>query len=266
MNYMTTVPYYQTVPEMSAEHFDLAMPHVPYDYSLATHLSGFKQKFDMAYLQHARFPLAVADWAEPAGSLDSEMYVLRLPVRVPGGRFHVPVTLRPIEGLLNLCESHFRANTNDSDQMFCYVTIRCGERVTTDTTWHVDGFQAGLRQTLKVPEVNYLWADSCPTEFFEGSIDLTGLDPTIHNVHTHLHHQIERGGGKRMTISPGCVYAMNPYMPHRKPSTQGFRRFVRVTFSAAEIQDDTCSYNPALPMPRYDNEDVRWRLKDLVSQ
>ena len=163
-----------------------------------------------------------------------------------------------------MCDRLQRENDPHFDTKFCYLTIRCGELPSSDTTWHVDGFQAGLRQALKRAETNYVWADRQGTEFFEGRLDWAGIDPQRHNVHEHMEAQIAKQTRRAsFKAAPGQVLAMTPYMPHRKPlrATQGFRRFVRVTFSEAEIQDDTCATNPALAMPRYDNTDVRWRLE-----
>ena len=264
MSYMAQVPYYATVPALSNQCFDLSMAPVVPQRLLADTLPGFGQRFDMGFLEQPRFPVRVAPWRWPEQGLAEEVYVLRLPIKRPGGRFFIPETLRALEGLVTLCEATHRANDPFHADKFCYLTVRCGDRPTSDTTWHVDGFQAGIRQGLKTAEVNYIWADKAPTEFFEGDLDLKGVDPTQHNVHVHMDAQINArpAPGKILRVEPNTVYAMNPYMPHRKPASQGFRRFVRITFCETEIQDDTCSANPGLPMPRYHNTDVRWLLQE----
>ena len=264
MNYMASVPYYQTLPTLSEQAFGL--PNVPVASSsvLAEHLLGFDETFDLKFLEEARLPVAVSEWKWPIHAhLKGEVYVLRLPIKRPGECFAIPLELYDLRGLLILCDTVQRANDPHYEQKYCYLTVRCGERATTDTTWHVDGFQAGVRQQLKRPEVNYVWADQAPTEFFEGRLCMHEVDPTRDNVHSHLDRQIQaHQEGNVVRGQAEGVYAMNPYMPHRKPPHQGFRRFVRVTFCETEIRDDTCASNPCLPMPTYDNRDVRWQLKE----
>ncbi len=266
MSYMNQVPYYATVPVLDSHCFDLPQVPVAPQRLLANALPGFGQRFDIAFLDQPRFPVEIAPWSWPAEGLPEDVYVLRLPIKRPGGRFAIPQALQALEGLLALCEATHRANDPFHADKFCYLTVRCGNRITSDTTWHVDGFQAGIRQDLKSAEVNYIWADKDPTEFFEGDLDWEGVDPTKHNVHVHMDAQInaQPSPGRTMRVEPNTVYAMNPYMPHRKPASEGFRRFVRITFCQTEIQDDTCSINPGLPMPRYNNTDVRWNLEEKL--
>lgn len=274
MNYMQTVPYYATTQISGREALDFAPQRRDDRRSPTGDLPGFGVRFNADLLGTACSPVKVGMFDPSAlrGEVfgengDRGVMILRMCVKRPGSGFRIPADFAPLLPLLTLAaEDHLR--TEMSPDGFVYLTIRFGTAASSDHTWHTDGFQSGKKQNLKVPEVNYIWANSEPTLFYDGPVDLSDVDFGTTNVHSAIHARVEADlasaspQGRAFAAEVCGVYAMNPFVIHRKPAAvaSGFRRFVRMTFCETEIQDDTCAANPLLPMPRYGNRDARWAL------
>lgn len=274
MNYMSTVPYHASTPVKSEGILDIILGNGEGGPTLTSTLPGFGIQFDASHLGKSCTPVKIDDFLSDNlrggifGDGETPVMILRMCIKKPGSEYRVPADFAALKPLIQMAEDDFRKNS--SKEVFVYMTIRFGNAASSDHTWHTDGFQSGKKQSLKVPEVNYVWADSEPTMFYDGEVDLADVDFSSVNVHTVINARVEADlasaepVGKTLVADVCGVYAMNPFVIHRKPASvaSGFRRFVRLTFCETEIQDDTCTANPHLPMPRYDNRDARWALKE----
>ena len=190
---------------------------------------------------------------------EDRQYILRMMVRSDKQSLSIPnelVWMKPtIDALIRLQEAHGLNNP------FIYVTVRHGIVTSTkDDEWHVDGFSM---RTPHVPEQNYIYTSSHPTEWLIASWNIpTTFDPFRHNIHTFFQENDE--DGVAVVGRPGNVFAIDPYCVHRRPTiaTGTQRTMWRVSFIPIEIEDDECTQNPLFPVKTYNRQDVR---KNLVA-
>ncbi len=169
--------------------------------------------------------------------------VLRLPTEC---EWTWPLACRALENL---------SSGVDWLETFAYLTIRNGlVTSTTDDEWHVDGFSTRVPH---LPELNFVWADNYPTECVTGPVEFPKeFDPRRHNVNTFLARRL--GSNMIEEFAPKTVYAVDPYVLHRRPAVPaGVRRcFVRLTLAHVEIDDVHNTPNSVLPTS-YTRDSVR---------
>jgi hypothetical protein len=185
-----------------------------------------------------------------------DQYILRMAVRTPeSGGFRMPHELNWLRPAIYACDGIQKQN--GLPNQYVYVTVRSGEVLSqTDDDWHVDGFSMRVPH---LPEQNYICASSPATEWQAKSFDVPDdFDPMRHNLHWLLQEQAEDDATRQ--CDPFVAYAIDPYCVHRRPQFNGRRLFWRVSFVAIAIEDDTCTPNPLLPMPRYGRRDIRESL------
>lgn len=201
-------------------------------------------------------PLSVME--NVATPSECQQYVLRMMVRSPEHALSIPPELEwlreTIVRLDALQKSHQLHNP------YIYVTVRHGALTsTTDDLWHVDGFSMRKPHT---PEQNYVCVtDNAATEFLikQWNIPET-FDPFKHNIHHYFNDHQQ--GGRLLHGIRGIVYAIDPYCVHRRPTLEvgTMRTFWRISFLPIEIEDDTCTQNPLLPVKTYGTADIRTTL------
>jgi hypothetical protein len=173
-----------------------------------------------------------------------EQYILRMAIRADGGEFIVPSELGWIREALEA--SIQSQKTLGVDHPFCYVTIRHGlVKSQTDDEWHVDGFSTKVPH---LPEQNYVWTNHTGTECADLAVEFPAdFNPLRHNVNGYLSRFVSPENV--MALTPGVLYAMDPYMLHRRPPQTGgkVRTFVRITHVPIEINDVNNTVNPLLP-------------------
>ena len=189
----------------------------------------------------------------------NDQYILRMLVKSPwSDGWRIPPELNWLRETILAC--HQNQVTKYKDHDFCYITVRCGEvKSVTDAQWHVDGFSMRFAH---VPEQNYIWSDSYPTEVLEQQFDFPdSFDPLKHNIHLFFEDRAKEENIR--TLSVDHVHCIDPYIVHRRPPNipVGVNRgFFRISFVPIEIEDDTCQQNPLLPTKKYGREDIRNKL------
>lgn len=188
-------------------------------------------------------------------------YVLRMIVGEELGKFFLPSEL---EWVRCLVEKAYAIQSRFSlPHRFCYVTVRHGEVTsTTDDEWHVDGFSM---RNHHIPDQNYIWCDSFPTEWLCQSISIPNdFDPLRHNLHKYIASVADENNA--VSLSEKVLYAFDTYCIHRRPKVpEGTHRtFVRVSFCAIEIDDVNNTDNPLIPR-KYTRDGVKEFRDTLVS-
>ena len=111
-------------------------------------------------------------------------YVLRMCVSADGNNLNIPPELKWLQPLVIEALMH-QLNAVQVEKQFCYITVRHGKvKSVTDNEWHVDGFSTKVPH---VPEQNYIWTNSIPTEYTNVSVKFPDdFDPLVHNVNFFL--------------------------------------------------------------------------------
>jgi hypothetical protein len=214
--------------------------------------------------QRAKQNLSLATYAVADQTLQSfacdpttpkDQYILRMMVKSPWSKgLQIPKELHWLSHTIARCV--YQQNQLCVDHPFVYVTVRSGEvRSVTDDQWHGDGFSMRVPHA---PEQNYIWTDVQPTEVLDQRFEFPeDFDPFKHNVHTFFQ---DRAGEQNIRVlKPKRLYQIDPYIVHRRPPvTAGTQRtFFRISFVPVEIEDDTCTQNPLLPVKHYGRPDIR---------
>lgn len=221
--------------------------------------------------QRAKGPLSMGrSFGEPAELVDfdfsflappqTEQHILRMMVQAPKseGYLRIPAELEWLRRVITFCT--IRQGRMEIHNQYIYVTVRHGiVRSVTDDLWHVDGFSM---RTAHIPEQNYIWTSTSPTEVLDQSILLPpDFDPMRHNIHSYFQDVAKEENTK--ALESGALYCIDPYVIHRRPKIQAdlWRTFFRVSFVPIEIEDDTCTINPLIPRARpYARADIRAQL------
>ena len=188
-----------------------------------------------------------------------DVYILRMCIsrQLDFNRFYLPKEYRFLRGFINECLT-WQKYVIGINHPFMYLTIRKGPiKSVTDDEWHVDGFSMRYNH---LPEQNYIWCDSYPTEWTSAKPDLKYFDPLKDNIHKRF-----KKNPMRKTINKNTIYCLDPYVIHRRPSIEGYnidRTFIRLSFVPIEIKDINNTPNPALPeLKGYDGvKDFRNKL------
>jgi len=197
-----------------------------------------------------------ADLGEYDIKCPKDQHILRMMIKHPEHGFAIPDELKWLESIIYKCNQVQSANF--VDHSFIYVTVRSGTvQSETDDLWHVDGFSMKITH---LPEQNYIWVDSHPTEVLRQDIPLDPeFDPLKHNIHWYFQDRADES--KVETLEAKHIYAIDPYIIHRRPKLDKIQRsFVRISFVPVEIQDDTCMQNPLFPKIKYNTWDIREKL------
>ena len=192
-------------------------------------------------------------------SSPEDQYILRMMVMSPVHGFSIPSELEWLKSTILGCISYQRQRF--PLHPFIYITVRSGEvRSETDDLLHVDGFSMRVSH---LPEQNYIWsAGGYPTEVLTRRVGIPGdFDPLRHNLHWLLQDKAREEDIK--PLRSGHLYVIDPYIAHRRPKVPpGVKRtFFRISFVPIEIQDDTCTRNPAFPAVHYGKIDFRHQLE-----
>lgn len=184
-------------------------------------------------------------------------YILRMCVSTDGINFLIPNEMNWLKPLFIEALTH-QKNVINVEKNFCYITVRHGVvKSVTDDEWHVDGFSTKIAH---VPEQNYIWTNSIPTEYTNVSVKFPNdFDPLKHNINHFLEKNIT---DEIKQCKENVVYCMDPYIIHRRPtvSTGIVRTFVRVSFVPIMIDDVNNTQNPKL-LQQYTQDGVQFRNK-----
>lgn len=221
------------------------------------------------FIRRANTLLNLVDYADMSSPIlmgvnmanfpDEEQHILRMMVRSDESpEFFIPDELKWLKDEI-LCADSFQKK-NNLDNQFVYITVRHGVVTSkTDDEWHVDGFSMRVPH---VPEQNYICSIGTPTEYLDQGFDIPAdFDPNIHNLHHLLQDMADETKIKSLTSDE--IYMIDPYCVHRRPKVEEgtFRSFYRISFIPIEIEDDSCTQNPLLPVKNYNRTDVRKSLK-----
>lgn len=184
-------------------------------------------------------------------------YILRMLVKRPGVALLLPDDLKWLRPAISLCCDQQRQH--NIAHSFMYITVRCGPVASiTDDQWHVDGFSMRVPH---VPEQNYIWSDGNSMHILNQPFNIPpNFDPFVHNLHTYFQDRADES--LVIKCESNHIYAIDPYVIHRRPVVQQgtIRRMFRISFIPIEIEDDTCTQNPLLPSGPYNRMDIRTTL------
>lgn len=185
-------------------------------------------------------------------------YILRMCIYRPETLLRIPAELQWLQRAL--IDATYHHLSLFGHPPFVYVTIRHGlVSSVTDDEWHVDGFS--LRKD-HLPEHNYIWSDSYPTESLMQNFAFPlDFDPLKHNIQTFFQHRADES--KVISWNAREWNIIDPYIVHRRPaaSTGKMRTMVRISFLPLEIEDDNATPNPLMPSRVYGKRDIRLDLK-----
>lgn len=188
-------------------------------------------------------------------------YVLRMLIKRPNTDIMLPPQLEWLRGFVNACVR--RQEFLGIRQPFMYITVRNGiVDSETDDEWHIDGFSTRITH---LPEQNYVWSNYMGTEYVQRAFDFPiDFDPLKHNVNKYIAKQIQ--DNEVYTMENDVVYALDPYIPHRRPpQTKGVERcFLRLSFTPIEIEDVNNTYNILLPTD-YKRDGVK-EMRNLLKE
>lgn len=187
---------------------------------------------------------------ERIGSLNlalpnERQYVLRMLIKRPFEEMQVPDELKWCQPMIDVCLK--AQEERGIRHPFLYITVRHGEVTTkTDDAWHVDGFS---QTVTHLPEQNYIWCSHSPTEVAIQPIHFpSDFDSNRHNIHDFFSHVLN-DDTPILKVNSKTVYAMDPYVIHRRPKVKEgmVRCFIRLSFTPIEINDINNAQNHNLP-------------------
>lgn len=186
-----------------------------------------------------------------AGPIDlptSEMmFWLYCPVSVPGKGLFLPDNLIQFGSMMDAIWEHDRDLCRDSYIYLTAKTLYISEGATPNRPgWHSDGFGT--------EDVNWIWYDRAPTQFFEDSFALPD------DCTDSMEQMTERAAAAELIeypcrhllrLTPSVIHRVNPVCP------QGMRTFLKVSISADRYNLEGNSVNHHLPerwpnLPRSD--------------
>lgn len=183
-------------------------------------------------------------------------YILRMLVRSPATNNHyvIPDELKWLE--MTIHTLHILHGSIFPAHNFTYITVRNGKvKSEYDDEWHVDGFSMRYPH---VPEQSFIYSDSYPTEFLAENFEIPAdFNPLRHNLHHYF--QDYQQSEDIIKTNNNVFTLIDPYLIHRRPSVPCYeeRIFIRVSFVPREIEDDSCTQNPLLPVKKYNRSDIR---------
>lgn len=166
------------------------------------------------------------------------MFWMYLPLKMSANeRFYIPDTLEQFRPII------MRVYVDDPDRFvrsFVYLTAKtlwvAGDYIGNRPGWHSDGFGT--------TDVNYIWSDRAPTEFFE---DRFVLPPDCTNSMAIM---AERAAQATLLTYPDKhLLKLTPEVIHRSPVgfEAGMRTFVKVSVSDDQYNLQGNSINHKLP-------------------
>lgn len=187
-----------------------------------------------------------------------EQYVLRMMIKAPWvDGYKIPKELEWLRSTIELCEKNQKQM--GLNQPFVYITVRHGiVKSVNDDVWHVDGFS--MKGAPHIPEQNYIFCSNTGTEVLNQKVTLPeDFDPFKHNIHLYF-QDVAREDSPIETLESNVLYAIDPYVIHRRPQTTfgTERTFFRISFIPLEIESDTCMVNPLILRDKpYNRKDIR---------
>lgn len=149
------------------------------------------------------------------------MFIQDMPVVMPGKGLRLPDNLKFLEPFFEVVQYSVKHD---------YVYVSCKSMFVTKESrgrpgWHLDGFGTN--------DINYIWSDDFPTEFYIGDIELTN-DPIISRLEMD-----ELISEENITIYPNKkLLMMDSSVIHRVSTDNriGFRTFIKITVSTNQFR------------------------------
>jgi len=149
------------------------------------------------------------------------MFVQDMPIIMPGTDLRLPSHLEFIRPLVGAIQYSTKTD---------YVYVSCKSMFTTFESrgrpgWHLDGFGTD--------DINYVWSDDFPTEFYNQQIEITN-DPVI----SRLDMELMIDESKITTYPNKILLEMNNTCIHRVSveKREGFRTFIKLTVSKNQFK------------------------------
>jgi hypothetical protein len=203
--------------------------------------------FDLSLLAEERTPIAVG-FFEPETFPDVRVnhYLIK---DNDSSEFRLGEADHPaIRGLLEMTMGATVDMRIPTSNRYCFLTIDQGAVELGDsqreTGWHIDGMQ-GDEVPIKQPgDLQFVWSDKLPTSFAAQSFDMTGIDPSRHNVFDWVGRQVNPMNVQNGV--PNAVYALTSYHVHSATLAQAaiYRRFARLSFTHLPVTSTRMTVNP----------------------
>jgi hypothetical protein len=215
-------------------------------YSLDQFKNEIAETFSLNYLKQERTPIDCGQYnftsfpAERVNHLliksnDSNKYI------------YDGVSSGDLRRFINTVLAFCNQNGLITHNRYCYLTIDRGLVETGMTLrnpgYHIDGMQ-GAEVPVKMPaDFQFIWSDCLPTKFSSQSYETDTIDPSIHNVFTHLEKQTH--GNSILETKGHHIYAMNAYHVHKATEAERtiYRKFIRISFTNTPITSTKMTLN-----------------------
>lgn len=149
------------------------------------------------------------------------MFWMYCPIATPTSEIRLPDNLQQFAPIVSLVRDY---DWDLFDMSYVYLTAKTlwvsGEYIGNRPGWHSDGFGT--------TDLNYIWYDRAPTEFYEDSFELPrDCDDAMDIMERHAY------GKKIITYADKHLLALDPRVIHRCPVgfAPGMRTFVKVSIS-----------------------------------
>ncbi|MGK2908552.1 MAG: hypothetical protein ACSLE1_01910 [Sphingobium sp.] len=149
------------------------------------------------------------------------MFWMYCPISTPQEGIRLPDNLRSFEPLVAAVHNY---DWDHFTERYVYLTAKTlwvsGDFIGNRPGWHSDGFGTN--------DVNYIWYDRAPTEFFEDGFQLP------EDCSDAMAQMEDRANGKSIVTYPAKhLLRLTPHVIHRSPVgfEPGMRTFVKVSVS-----------------------------------
>ena len=189
-----------------------------------------------------------------------DIQVLRMLVKPKYGQLQVPTSMAWLKDSIKALVAKDKEITGIKDS-WVYVTVRKGIPHNDTDAWHFDG---GSLRTELIPERNYIWVDSYPTQYKLGGVDFPDdFNPLEHDMFSFAQEALkDEPIGK---IEREKWFMFSPFVFHRRdPMSDGrCRTFIRVSFVDIEVRDVKCTPNPCIEVESFGRDPVEAFRKKL---
>lgn len=206
------------------------------------------QPFDHRHLASPELPILVEWFPQTDETLPRWNHYL-VKERRELSQLAIPTRL---DSFYRLCVAWLRCHAIEITDRYAYITVDI-QPVYPGTTqripgWHIDGMQGDEVVVKKAPDLMFLWVDALPSRFSPQSLCMDGFNSSVHNIHRWVEREVSLHEDVSVSLSPGMIYAFDPYMPHTgtinttKKSMP--RTLVRLVFTHLPVTSRKMTINP----------------------
>lgn len=195
-------------------------------------------RFSLAGFNERRVPITVGQFGGDAlAGVSVGTRIESLPIKFPGSdEYRVPSELASIGGIIAVAASvEAKINPKVNDDYYAYLTLQRTNTVPgvnqRAPELHGDDIQGPRIQPKQPVGHGYVLVDRDPTNFFTAPVDVTDLDPDVHNLAEVFARRVDRLSAVAIRI--GNLYLFDGYCLHqgRNALVAGPRGFFRLFYA-----------------------------------